>query len=461
MKGLPHIGLAGFLAAASFILLAGRVYGADRYAAQNGQTPAGLYATWETAASNIQDAVNVADANDTVWVGAGRYTLPPNTTNYWGSNVVYINRPLSLKTSNGVPETTIIDGQGKHRGITWYYAAASTSLFLLEGFTITNCRATNMGGGIFFAPSPANYALTAAVVNCVISDNIASSSQTNLQAIGGGIYTFSYGGFGLTLSNCVIRNNIATNVTTGQVSYAGGICLYSSGKKHITGCLVENNRSMAYGGGLYAVSSDLLIENSIFRGNRNENWDYNYGGGAMYLTAGNATLRNCLIYNNYCNYGAGIYKFASAYLPPEQYSLLDIQNCTIACNTNFGIYERRADNLNVGNSILYTNTIASVYVASGPIVFFATNSWIYYNSVTGGNFFNGVGNITNGLDPCFQNPAGGNYRFTKDSPCYNSGTNRDWMAGAADLDWLKRIRHGSVDMGAYELLQEATVYRFR
>jgi len=447
--------------AASVCLACALPCAADYYVAQNGQTPAGPYTSWATAASNIQDAVNVAANDSTVWVGAGRYTVTANTTNYWGSNVVFINRPLSLRSSNGVPETTVIDGQGKHRGLTWYYTTACTSLFLLDGFTITNCWATNVGGGIFFAPTPANYALTAAVQNCVISDNIASSRDATGNAAGGGIYTLSYDGFGLTVSNCVIRNNIATNVTTGQVSTAGGMYLYSYGKKHITGCLVENNRSMAYGGGMYAVSSDLLIENSIFRENRNVNWDYNYGGGAMYLSAGVVTLRSCLIYNNYSSHGAGIYKFASAYLPPEQYGLLDIHNCTIVSNINYGIYERRADKLNISNSILYTNTVASVYVAAGPIIFYATNSWIYYNSVTGGTVVDGVGNITNGIDPEFNNSAGNNYRLKQSSPCFNAGTNQEWMANATDLDGRKRIRYGCVDMGAYEILKDATVYRFK
>ena len=36
------------------------------------------------------------------------------------------------------------------------------------------------------------------------------------------------------------------------------------------------------------------------------------------------------------------------------------------------------------------------------------------------------------------------------SPCINTGTNRDWMTNASDLDKRKRIRYGVVDIGAYE-----------
>ena len=89
----------------------------DYYVARNGQTPSYPYTTWESAALHIQDAVDAATTNDTVWVGAGRYTAPPNFTNFGGSNVVFINRPLTLRSSNGVPASTVIDGQGSCRGI--------------------------------------------------------------------------------------------------------------------------------------------------------------------------------------------------------------------------------------------------------------------------------------------------------------------------------------------------------
>ena len=454
MNSNPHVRLLFW--AFAWLALALPASRADYYAAQNGQTPAGPYTSWETAASNIQDAVNAAANNSTVWVGAGRYTVPPNATNYWGSNVVYINRPLSLRSSNSSPDTVIIDGEGKHRGLIWYFSSSSTSIFLLDGLTITNCSATNMGGGILFAPSPASYNVTATVQNCVLSDNTAQSDSASHNSAGGGFYFYSGSGFGLTLSNCVIRNNISTNTASGYSTYAGGAHVVSSGKKHITGCLVENNRSSRYGGGIYANSSDLLIENSIFHHNQNYNDSYNYGGGAMHFLHGVVTIRNCLIYNNYANSGGGsIFKFATTGLPPEQYGLMDIHNCTFISNT---INVRRADRLNISNSILYTNYIVC---NAGPMVFFATNSWIYYNSVTGGSFFNGTGNITNGIDPCFVNRAGHDYRLDVDSPCVNTGTNQEWMNESIDLDGRERIRYGTVDMGAHEHVYEGTLYRLR
>jgi len=185
---------------------------ADQYAAQNGQIPGAPYTSWETAASNIQDAVNAAASGATVWVGAGHYTVPPAPTNYGGAtNVVYIDRPLTLRSSNRVPETTVIDGEGMNRGITWNYKSNSASNFVIDGFTITHCTSlpTNEGGGIYFAAA----SWTGMVMNCIISNNAAISTDATTLAYGGGMRMASYSTYknGLIVSNCIIRDNWATN----------------------------------------------------------------------------------------------------------------------------------------------------------------------------------------------------------------------------------------------------------
>jgi hypothetical protein len=166
----------------------------DRYVAQNGQTPASPFTDWTSAASNIQDAINAAVNDDTVWVGAGLYLKPTNAVAFEGTNVVYIDKRLSLRSSNSVPSSTIIDGEGANRVIAWNYTPASpTNRFLLDGFTIRYGFATNRGAGIFFQAG----VWTGVVQNCIISSNTVAGPVT---PSGAGVYSYNNAiAFGITL----------------------------------------------------------------------------------------------------------------------------------------------------------------------------------------------------------------------------------------------------------------------
>ena len=96
------------------------------YVARNGQIPAPNYLTWETAASNIQDAVNVAVANETVLVTNGTYTL---------TNQITLNAAINLRSVNGA-SWTFINGNYPQTTNRCVYINNNTSV--VDGFTITN-----------------------------------------------------------------------------------------------------------------------------------------------------------------------------------------------------------------------------------------------------------------------------------------------------------------------------------
>jgi len=68
-----------------------------------------------------------------------------------------------------------------------------------------------------------------------------------------------------------------------------------------------------------------------------------------------------------------------------------------------------------------------------------------------------TGNITNA--PAFIDKATGNWRLSAASFCINRGIYRNWMTNSVDLDGRVRIRYGTVDMGAYEHINEGTIFR--
>jgi len=61
------------LIVAAFVLAEFNVFAATHYVSLESTNPVAPFATWETAATNIQDAVDAASAGDTVLVTNGVY----------------------------------------------------------------------------------------------------------------------------------------------------------------------------------------------------------------------------------------------------------------------------------------------------------------------------------------------------------------------------------------------------
>lgn len=180
------------------------------------------------------------------------------------------------------------------------------------------------------------------------------------------------------------------------------------------------------------------------------------GGGLAIKPSYNPVVENCLIYRNYSltnGGGVAILGHSDPYQNPTR-----LDNCTIVNNTNFnlsggGLYLTNISLCPVRNTIIYNNS-APAY----PDVF-TTNACLTNCCMSATNDWTaGRGNITNA--PQFKNAAANNYRLDGNSPCINAGTNQSWMTNGVDLEGGVRIRYGTVDMGAYERIHEATIYNF-
>ena len=196
----------GVSAAVTIHVLANPVH----YVSPNSPNPLAPYLSWNTAATNLQDAVDAAYVAGTVVVSNGVYACGGQTvTGLTGTlqmNRVLLSKQLFLRSVNG-PAATIIEGTTANDTgpVRCVYLAANT---VLAGFTLTNGQTDASGyindvtiqsGGGAFCESGA------LVTNCVLTGNSA--------------YVQGGGAYGGTLVNCRFVSN---SVAAGEGGGASG-----------------------------------------------------------------------------------------------------------------------------------------------------------------------------------------------------------------------------------------------
>jgi hypothetical protein len=248
-------------------------FSATRYVSPLGSHTA-PYLSWQTAATNIQSAINAAAPSDVVLVTNGVYGTGglPAVLGNAQTNRVVINRPVIVRSVNG-PEVTIIEGAwtpGATNGPMSVRGVYMTSGATLDGFTVTKGSTigpAENGGGLLCSG-------TSVVTNCVVRGNATRGS-------GGGVY-------GGTVRNSRIENNIA-------IGMGGG-----SSTSVLIGCIVQSNYSDLGGGGAYAFSQSDPFTNCAFVRNRARQ----IGGGIHFGSSG--TARNCTIVQNSAASAGGV-----------------------------------------------------------------------------------------------------------------------------------------------------------
>jgi hypothetical protein len=389
-----------------------------RYVNVNNSSPASPYTNWTTAATAIQDAVDVASPGDVIWVTDGTYSAGGRAVNGALTNRVAVDRPVVLQSVNG-PQLTIIQGHGGTaspiRCVYLTNGAALSGFTLKSGGTLSSgdWEYERSGGGVLCE------SVSVVVSNCIITGNSAYTE-------GGGVY------FG-TLNNCTISGNSAQQgggtalsdlnncVLNGNSATWGGAALYGS----LNNCSVSGNSArdpggtrLGEGGGTYSAAlTNCTLMNNYARVT---------GGGASW-----GSLIGCLVAGNSALQGGG----AAVDL---------VENCTIVGNSapsDGGVGGGLGGGV-LGGTVVNSIIVQNTDTFGAPNYDEATLSYCCTAPDPGG-----TGNITD--DPAFVDEAGGNYRLQFDSPCINSGTNA-FVGSSVDLDGNPRIVDGTVDMGAYE-----------
>jgi hypothetical protein len=233
------------------------------YVSLSSPAPAAPYSSWDTAATNIQDAVDAAVSGALIWVSNGVYQAGARAV-YGMSNRVALAKAVTVQSVNGPGATTIV-GYGPN-GPAAVRCVYMTNGAVLSGFTLTNGAtqtannsATNQAGGGVWCEFN-----SAVVTNCVLSGNTAS--------YGGGTF---YG----TINNCTLTGNSA--------SQGGGGTYYAT----LNNCTLSGNSANGPSGGGGGAAGATLNNCTL-----TANWASRNGGGAS-----GCTLNNCTVTGNWAS----------------------------------------------------------------------------------------------------------------------------------------------------------------
>lgn len=236
-----------FLAVAGLWIFTLHVPATVYYVNVNNPAPAAPFSTWDTAATNIQDAIDLTSTGDSVLVTNGVYTYGGRVMTGDLVNRVALTNAITVQSVNG-PWVTAILGAGATNGATAVRCAWLTNGAALSGFTLRggatrlsgNAYTLESGGGAWCASS------NAVIGNCVLTSNTAcdyggavyqGTVINSLICSNGGASPLVGAAYGAVLKNCTIVSN-----TTYGVAYPPAM----------TNCIIYYNSSygncMTYGG---------------------------------------------------------------------------------------------------------------------------------------------------------------------------------------------------------------------
>ncbi len=379
--------------------------------------------------ATIQQAIDTAQAGDTVSVAPGIYT----------GRVTFGGRDIILESTDG-PATTILDGQQKRAVVV--FRSKETRATILRGFTIRNGRGDTGGGVVINGASPT-------VTHNIIADNSACN--------GHGIAATSSGAL---ITHNEFRHNVKTycdgGIGGGAIAIIDGV---DAARKKVppylefSDNLLEDNEN-TYGGGIFingAYKAQVL--RNVIRDNHADD------GGGYYAYGDTYTLvADNLLYANQATRGGGYYALAF----PNNPVLTSLVNNTIA--DNFAVLgpemylEGSFGQIHMSNSILWTTHGQSVglYCLSSdgaPPHFntniIATDDIFVTNGVCEQVLYRkGNSSARPGLEP--------DYSLAPDSPAIDAGTDALSAGQPGDLLGNPRIVDGNgdgvahVDLGAIE-----------
>jgi hypothetical protein len=267
---------------------------------------------WATAYTNLQQALDMAVSNDTLYVAAQTFAL--STQVLLTASHVALRGGYAGDGDPGNPAGTPTVLRRAGGADTRVLLIAGATNVSLSGVTITGGNITQRGGGLCISNS-----LGVTLDSCTVSNNAArlngggiyivgSTNVTfascliagNTQQDSGSDWVYRYGGgvyaensFGV-FSNTTVRNNMAAPVGNNYMS-GGGLSLVNGGWS-LTDCVLAFNRvvagTIAQGGALHINGGTHRVRNSLVIGNEGASGD------GVFLESGNLAVLNATFYGN-------------------------------------------------------------------------------------------------------------------------------------------------------------------
>lgn len=334
------------------------------------------YLSWETAGTNIYDAVYIANGQfsdstqRTLYVMSGTYSITneiainnsqfemrsskgpsaqeeidPEGTILCGAYPFYTNRIVSIKSDSFSPRFCVFRGftvtngwvSGKGGGI-YVKGARDGRTCVADCIVAGNFAYCGAGGGIAFEPDTAGSGF---ITNCFVFGNVTSNLFQNGQNNGTTSGAVSIGSTGSAGMSTVSRTTgfrvfdtvISNNYSCGNAIRSSGLwCKQNS--VWIENCRIVNNRGVGMSGGNTAYSPAVYLSGGSFligcrvEGNSAANSSSAAGIHAMAA----CTISNCVVYGNTGHSAVHGEAYESKYgnIP------VSVVNCTISDNGGQG-----------------------------------------------------------------------------------------------------------------------------
>ena len=386
--------------------------------------------SWENAMSSLSAATRAGSSE--IWVAAGTYYptagsdrsasffITNNMSIYGGFNGTETTLSERDPTNNvtilsGDIGTHGVDSDNSYRVI--YCDNHVTYWTVIDGFTITKGRGTDVAAGNSSGGAIQCYQASPRIQNCKFIDNLAKK--------GGAAY--STGLEGPTFLNCQFLNNTATEDGGGAIS--------SAARLQIENCSFIRNTAIEGGAVHLASSQYAYLYNCLFVSNSIAGNNFVFGS-AIYANNGTCSIDNCTFYRN------------TATAPDASVS-----------NNGAAFYGSSAGSRTIRNSVFWKNSVTN---ASGSQLTLerqqigfglGASKYLSRNLIEGLTTLTDYNNIDS--DPFFVNATAGDFRPLSYSPLvdagYTNGVNLN-----TDLGGNVRLMGANIDMGAYELQGTAT-----